>query len=64
MNRYDAPLNCGCGGGSDVDWDEIIRRINEEDEPIAIPVEPERIPVREDDVFSPVRKTEEVEVNR
>lgn len=66
MSRYDAPLNCGCGG--DVDWDEIERILREAEEdrpePIAIPVEPERIPVREDDVFSPVRKTEEVEADR
>ena len=70
MSRYDAPLNCGCPGGDDVDWDEIIRRINDEEDeeeeliPVVIPVEPERIPVRKDDVFSPVRKTEEVEADR
>ena len=54
---------CGCGG-SKIDWDEferILREIETDDTP---EVEPEAIPVKKDDVFSPVRKTEEVEVGR
>ena len=59
-------FNCGCGGDSDIDWEEIIRRINEEageeEEliPVVIPVTPERIPAED----WPVRKREDVEVDR
>lgn len=50
---------CGCGG-SKIDWDEferILREIETDDTP---EVEPEAIPVEN----WPVRKPEEVEVNR
>jgi hypothetical protein len=48
-------FNCGCGGN--VDWDEIERILREAEEGNT-----EAIPVEDDDVFSPVRKTEEAEV--
>jgi hypothetical protein len=52
-------FNCGCGGN--IDWEEIERILREAEEG-KTEAEPEAIPVEDDDVFSPVRKTEEVEV--
>jgi hypothetical protein len=56
-------MGCGCGSGEGLSWEEferILRDIEEADtDPDEAPIE-----VTEEDVFSPVRKTEEVEADR
>lgn len=71
MNLFEI-LNCGCGGTrreTEEETERIIREVEKEreDTPVVIPVrktdtEPERIPVREGDVFVPTRKREPVPV--
>jgi hypothetical protein len=48
---------CGCGSGKGLSWEEFERILRDIEEGEEAPIE-----VTEDDVFSPVRKNEEAEV--